>query len=102
VSIQDTLHRKRDAKVKPHLQQYAPVWLVGENILPQDEAVQFNIVFQHKDHGWVNRKYYYDGFNNILYHRGQIMIPEENLPDLNKQEPYITTQIADPANSYGG
>jgi len=96
------LQEKRDNKVKPHLRQYAPVWLTRENIIPKDETVQFNIVFQHKDHGWVNRQYYYDGFNNILYYRGQTNIPEEEAVDLNTQEPYIKTQAPDPSNSYGG
>jgi hypothetical protein len=102
MNTHNTLYEKRDKKVRPHLEQYAPIWLAGENTITSDEAIQFNIIFQHKDHGWVNRKYYYDGFNNILYYRGQVTIPEQELPDLSKQEPYITTQTPDPTNSYGG
>ncbi|MBZ0306323.1 MAG: hypothetical protein K8I82_09680, partial [Anaerolineae bacterium] len=62
------LLQKRNAKVLPHLQQYAPVWIVDEKVLSEEDAVQFNIIFQHNRYGWVNRRYRYDGFNDVLYH----------------------------------
>ena len=65
-----TLLQRRDAKLKPHIGQYAPVWIIDEVIISEDEAVQFNVVFQHHLYGWVSRRYRYDGFNNVLYHNG--------------------------------
>ncbi|NDJ61196.1 MAG: hypothetical protein GYB67_08735 [Chloroflexi bacterium] len=96
------LRAKRDAKTKPHLEQYAPVWLIDEKIIAEDEAVQFNAVFQHNQYGWVNRRYRFDGFNNVLYHKGQKQLREDDVLDLITQEPYIDTTAADIPNAYGG
>lgn len=98
----NTLKTKRDSKAKPHLEQYAPVWLQAETPVPTDEAIQFSVVFEHKDYGWVNRRYRYDGFNNVLYYRGQIVISEEETLDLQEKTPYIARTVADIPNSYGG
>lgn len=100
-NVQDML-RRRDAKAKPHLEQYAPVWLVDEKVIPADEAVQFNVVFQHNLYGWVNRRYRYDAFNDVLYYKGQRAISEEEALAVQEKEPYIVTQVADIPNAYGG
>jgi hypothetical protein len=98
-----TILEKRDAKAKPHLEQYAPVWLVEEKMIPQDEATLFEVVFQHNMYGWVKRRYRFDGFNNVLYYRGQITLSEEAaLPMIGSKEPYISTLVADIPNAYGG
>ena len=57
-----------------------PVWLVEQKIIPEDEAVQFNVVFEHSRYGWVNRRYRFDGFNNVLYYKGQIVLSEDEAP----------------------
>ncbi len=93
---------KRDAKVRPHLEQYAPVWIVEEKILLDEEAVQFNVVFQHHLYGWVNRRYRYDGFNNVLYHKGQVPVADDEVLRIQEREPYIATDVADIPNAYGG
>ena len=67
----------RDAKAIPHLQQYAPVWLVSETPLLKDDALQFNVVFYHPYYGWVSRRYRFDAFNNVLYHQGQTALSED-------------------------
>jgi hypothetical protein len=97
-----SLLKKRDAKAIPHLEQYAPVWLIDEKIIEEDEAVQFNVVFRHHLYGWVNRRYRYDGFNNVLYHKGQTRISEETAVEMHEQEPYISATVADIPNAYGG
>jgi len=56
MNAEQTILQKRDAKVMSHLEQYAPVWLVEQKVMPEDEAVQFNVVFQHHLYGWVNRR----------------------------------------------
>ena len=93
---------RRDAKSKPHLEQYAPVWIVDEKRVPEDEALLFNVVFQHNRYGWVNRRYKFDGFNQVLYFKGQSSITEDEALKIQAQEPYITTVIADIPNAYGG
>ena len=97
-----TILAKRDSKARPHLSQYAPVWLSDQQIVPDDEAVLFNVIFQHKDYGWVNRKYRYDSFNDVLYYRGQLTIPDEKSAEIQNEEPYIPALLTDMPNSYGG
>lgn len=102
MNTKESLFRKRDAKVKPHLEQYAPVWIVAEKIIPEDEAVQFNVVFFHNLYGWVNRRYRYDGFNDVLYHKGQTVLSEEEVLTIQEKEPYVSTTVTDIPNAYGG
>jgi hypothetical protein len=98
-----TLLKKRDAEVIPHLEQYAPVWLFDEKILHDDESVIFSVVFQHNLYGWVKRRYEYDGFADVLYHLGEIAIPEDEALEIqSQQEPYINLTVNDFVNAYGG
>lgn len=96
------LYKKRDAKVIPHLSQYAPVWVIDEKIIAEDEAIQFNVVFFHNLYGWVNRRYRYDGFNNVLYHKGQTLMDEADVVEITEKSPYINAVVANTPNSYGG
>lgn len=102
INTPETLRANRDLKARPHLEQYAPVWIVDEKVIPQDEALQFNVVFQHPSYGWVNRRYRYDGFNDVLYYKGQIVIPETEALKTQESDPYILPVVADIPNSYGG
>jgi hypothetical protein len=96
------MRNRRDAKALPHLQQYAPVWLVNEESIPQDDALLFNVVFFHPAYGWVNRRYRYDSFNDVLYHKGQTLVTEEYALELEEQTPYISAEAINTINSYGG
>ncbi len=96
------LLERRDAKANPHLAQYAPVWIVDEKVVLEEATVQFNVVFQHNLYGWVNRRYRFDGFNNVLYHRGQTSIAEKDMLEIQEKEPYVTATVADIPNAYGG
>lgn len=98
----ETLRAKRDQKARPHLEQYAPVWLVDEKVIPQDEALQFNVVFQHPSYGWVNRRYRYDGFNDVLYYKGELIITEADALKVQENDPYLVTTVPDIPNAYGG
>lgn len=102
MSTEQMLLQKRDAKAKPHLEQYAPAWLTDQKIIPEDEAVQFNVVFQHNRYGWVSRRYRYDGFNNVLYYKGQVILSEEEALKVQEKNPYLGASIADIPNAYGG
>ncbi|MDX2160563.1 MAG: hypothetical protein SF162_04480 [bacterium] len=92
----------RDEKARPHLEQYAPVWIVDQKIIDEDQAVQFNAIFQHNLYGWVSRRYRYDGFNDVLYHKGQRTISEEQALTFQEQEPYLAIVVNDIPNAYGG
>jgi hypothetical protein len=96
------LKEKRDKKTIPHLEQYAPVWIVEETLMLEEDAIQFHVVFNHLNHGWVNRRYRYDGFNNTLYHKGQTVLDEDEALEITLKDPYISATVADIPNSYGG
>ena len=96
------LRAKRDKKAISHLEQYAPVWIIDEKIFDEEEAIQFNVLFQHSTHGWVNRRYRYDGFNDTLYHKGQTLVTEEDAVGYMEQNPYIEATVTDIPNAYGG
>jgi hypothetical protein len=100
---------KRDQKVRDHLVQYAPVWIVDEKMLMTDEAIQFTVLFLHPtadNHGspaWVTRRYRYDAFNDTLYYKGQTRLSEEEALDMAaNKEPYISLINEDMPNAYGG
>lgn len=98
----ETVRKLRDEKVKSHLSQYAPVWATEEKFIPEDDSLQFSAIFEHNLYGWVNRRYRYDGFNDVLYHKGQIQLSEEEALEIQQQEPYLLPTIADIPNAYGG
>lgn len=102
MSTDQVLLTKRDAKAKPHLEQYAPVWLTEQKIIPEDEAVQFNVVFQHNRYGWVSRRYRYDGFNNVLYYKGQVLLSDLEALKIQEKQAYVSPLVADIPNAYGG
>jgi len=101
-SINQKLLQKRDAKAVPHLEQYAPVWIVEQSFIPDDDAVQFDVVFLHNLYGWVRRRYRYDSFNNVLYHKGQQVITEEQALEAQQREPYISSTVSNTPDAYGG
>ena len=96
------LTEKRDAKAMPHLAQYAPVWILQEQVFVEEEAVQFHALFQHHLHGWVDRRYRYDAFNDTLYHKGQTLVHENDALEMTLENPYIDAQVVDIPNAYGG
>lgn len=96
------LRAQRDAKAMPHLQQYAPVWLEKEQILADKDAILFNVVFQHPRYGWVSRRYRYDAFNDVLYHKGQRVLGEAEAWAIQENAPYVEALQTDIPNSYGG
>ncbi len=98
----DSIRARRDSKVLPHLQQYAPVWLEGEQMLEASDAVLFNVIFRHPAYGWVSRRYRYDSFNDVLYHHGQRTLGESEAMAIQDGEPYLDAVQSDIPNSYGG
>jgi hypothetical protein len=102
VDIQNILRQKRDSKVISHLQQYAPVWLVDETIFAEEESILFDVAFQHNLYGWVTRRYRYDAFNDVLYHKGQTTVSEEGTLEVQKKDPYVAATVTDIPNAYGG
>ena len=98
----DDIRKRRDAKVLTHLQQYAPVWLVDEQLIEEQDSVVFNVVFQHSAYNWVSRRYRYDSFNDVLYHSGQRKLSEAEALAVQETEPYIDRVQSNIPNAYGG
>ena len=98
----ERMRAKRDAKVKPHLEQYAPVWRGEETPLLKDDTLLFNVIFYHPYYGWVNRRYRFDAVNNVLYHQGQITVSETDALVLEEKKTYITAETINTVDSYGG
>jgi hypothetical protein len=96
------MREARDTKVRVHLDQYAPVWMVRDTPQPDDESLLFDVVFYHPDQQWVNRRYRFDAFTDVLYNFGQILISEEVALAIQEQPPYISAEVVNTVNSYGG
>lgn len=92
----------RDQKAREHLSQYAPLWLVDEKPIPNEDALQFNVVFYHPQYGWVNRRYRYDAFADVLYHKGQTRMDEDEAIAVQEKEPYMLAPSNNTVDSYGG
>ena len=100
--MQHELLEKRNVKTIPHLKQYAPVWLVDEKTIAEEMVVQFNVIFRHNRYGWVNRRYRYDGFNDVLYYKGQTTMEETEIARIETNKPFISATVSDVVNAYGG
>jgi hypothetical protein len=97
------LKAQRDRKAKSTLEQYAPVYLVSETIDMEKPSILFNALFQHRLYGWVSRRYLYDGFNDVLYYKGQQRVAESDAIEVQASiEPYVAGVAEDIPNSYGG
>lgn len=89
-------------KAKHHLEQYAPIWLVEETPILAEDAIQFDVVFFHPEYKWVKRRYRYDAFADVLYHKGQRTIEEETALEIQEQPPFISAPMINSVDSYGG
>ena len=97
------LKAKRDQKAGPTLEQYAPVFIVNEEIDLEKPSILFNVAFLHNLYGWVSRRYLYDGFHDVLYYKGQIRLTEEQAVAIEVNgEPYISGVAQNMPNAYGG
>jgi hypothetical protein len=82
------IRQSRDRKLKPVLGPFAPIWLVHERVIEKDDAVLFNVVVEDPTYGWLNRRYRYDAFNDVLYHMGERRVSEAEALVIQQQEPY--------------
>ena len=96
------MRRKRDAKVRPHMEQYAPVWMIEELVDEKGDVLRFMTVFYHPRYGWVERRYRYDAYNDVLYYHGQTMISEAEGLAMEAHRPYIDAETINTVDSYGG
>jgi len=93
ISYQEAV-RKRDLKVFAALSPVAPVWMVNDEFRPREEALLFNLVYVNPVYGWINERYKYDTFNDVLYHMGERRLREEEALPVQELEPYIPGEVA--------
>ena len=96
------MQQGRDEKVRNHLSQYAPIWLVHEEGDVDRDSLMFDIVFLHPTYRWVKRRYWYDYFADVLHYRGQVTLAEEQALELITGEPFIESASSNSVLSYGG
>ncbi len=96
------LRAHRDAKAKPHLKQYAPVWMVQEDPILEDDSIRFSVVFFHPMYSWVTRRYRFDAYNDVLYYLGEMLLDEDKALEFESTEPYISAEAINTLDSYGG
>ena len=99
---QTYIRQQRDEKTQPHLAQYAPVWIVHEEFFMEEDSIFFDVVFLHPDYRWVQRRYRYDAYNDVLYHKGQQLVDEAETYAMQDDPPYISSFANNTVNSYGG
>src|SRR5258708_22879195 len=85
---------KRDIKVRAAMSQLAPIWLVTDDYRPNEDALLFNLVYDNPVYGWVNERYKYDSYNDVLYHMGERRLKEEEVLPLEDKDPYIPGEVA--------
>lgn len=88
-TAKDEILRRRDSKVRTALTEAAPCWLIGEQVREGEDSVLFNLVYEHRTAGWINERFKYDAFADVLYHMGSKTIPETELIQIMDQTPYI-------------
>lgn len=93
---------QRNDKVRDHLAQFAPIWLVDEKVILDEDAIQFNVVFFHPHYDWVNRRYRYDAYDDVLYQRGQNVLDEDEAIEIQSQPPFLSAPTINTIDSYGG
>ena len=86
---QEQVSNRRDKLVESTFHDFAPVWLVNDEYRANESSYLFNLVFYHPVHGWVNQRYKFDTFNNVLYFMGERRVSEEEILRLEEQQPFI-------------
>lgn len=85
---------RRDQKVREALQNAAPLWLINDDFRPVEESLIFDLVYLHSIYGWVQHRYKYDAFNDVLYHMGEMRLSETQTLTLQEQDPYFPGEIS--------
>ncbi len=94
---------RRDRKVRDAMKGIAPLWLINDEFRPAEESCLFDLVYQHSVYGWVQHRYKYDAFNDVLYHMGERRMNEVETLPIQEQDPHFPGEIATavPNNPHG-
>ena len=85
---------RRNQKVHGTMRHLAPLWLLNDEYRPIEESYLFDLVYPHSIYGWVQCRYKYDAFNDVLYHMGERRLDEEEALIIQEQAPYLEGEVA--------
>jgi hypothetical protein len=85
---------KRDAKVHATMQNLAPLWLAGEEFRAREDSLIFSLIYQSPIDGWVQERFKYDAFNDVLYHMGMKLLTEADIFQILDQEPWLADEVS--------
>ncbi|GEM_PF-254040 len=86
--------QRRDQKVKTTMRNNGPIWMLNDEYRDVEESCLFDLVFDNSIYGWVQHRYKYDAFNDVLYHMGEKRISEAEGILAQEQEPYLSGEVA--------
>lgn len=64
------------AKLRRVVHQGEPIWLLKEEINPQDEVIYLTVVSRWEGR-WMRRRYTYDVVGDVLHFRGELPISHD-------------------------
>jgi hypothetical protein len=91
---QEQIRVRRDAKVQQAMADFAPVWLENEEYRVHEDSVLFNLIYAHPVHGWLNERFRYDAFNDVLYHMGERRLKEVEVLPYEERAAYVAGEVA--------
>jgi hypothetical protein len=85
---------RRDRKVRAAMGHIGPIWLLNDEYRPQEESCLFDLVYPNSVDGWVQSRYKYDAFNDVLYHMGERRLTEAETLIIQENESYLGGEVA--------
>ena len=85
---------RRDKKIRTAMGHIGPIWLLNDEYRPIEESCLYDLVFPNSVDGWVQCRYKYDAFNDVLYHMGERRLTETEALVIQETEPYFSGEMA--------
>jgi hypothetical protein len=85
---------RRDAKISAALNGAAPIWLIHDEWRAAEECFMFDLIYRHSIYGWIEQRFKYDAFNDVLYHFGQRALSEAEALSTQESEPYLPGEVS--------
>ncbi len=86
--------QQRDDKVRKAMQGIAPLWMVKDEWRAEEECLLFDLAYQHSIYGFIQERYKYDAFNNVMYHFGWRKLDEEKALVIQETPVYIEGEVS--------
>jgi hypothetical protein len=86
--------QRRDDKIRHAMNGVTPLWLIHDDYRAPEESFFFDLVYQHSIYGWIQQRFKYDAFNDVLYHFGQSALNEADALAVQDTPPYIEGEVS--------